>query len=168
MTLEAARTEDGIRVRTRILNDLTGHHVPTDSPLRHMILVVRAYRPDGTGLSLKSGPVLPTWCGSGDPEDGDYAGLPGKVFVKLLVEAWTGKSPTSAYWNPTRIVADTRLRAFETDVTEFLFAAPDLGDVRVEAVLVYRRAFKDLMELKGWNEPDIVMESDSVSLPGPR
>ena len=94
--------------------------------------------------------------------------FPAGYFVKLLVEAWTGKSPTSAYWNPTRIVADTRLRAFETDVTEFLFAAPDLGDVRVEAVLVYRRAFKDLMELKGWNEPDIVMESDSVSLPGPR
>jgi mono/diheme cytochrome c family protein len=168
MTLEAERSADGIRVKTTIVNDLTGHHVPTDCPLRHLILVVRAYRPDGTELPLKTGPVLPEWCGSGDPEDGGYAGLPGKVFVKLLEEAWTGVSPTPAYWNPTRTVMDTRIGAFETDVGEFRFTAPDRGEARIEAVLLYRRAFKDLMERKGWNEPDIVMESGSVLVAGGR
>jgi mono/diheme cytochrome c family protein len=159
MTLEAVRDQEGIRIKTMIVNDLSGHHVPTDSPIRHVILVVRAFDEDGSELKLATGPVLPVWCGTGDPANGDYAGLPGKVFVKLLEEAWTGTFPTAAYWNPTRIVMDTRLAAFEKDVEEFVFAAPGGGKARVEAALLYRRAFKALMDRKGWNEPDIVMES---------
>jgi hypothetical protein len=164
LTLEAEQVPEGIRVKTKVVNDLTGHHVPTDSPLRHLMLVVRAYGSDASELSLKAGPVLPEWCGSGNPADGCYAGLPGKVYVKLLEEVWTGVSPTAAYWNPTRVVMDTRLGALESDVGEFLFIAPDSGDVRIEAVLLYRRAYKKLMDLKGWSEPDIVMESAAVSL----
>jgi hypothetical protein len=164
LTLEAEQVPEGIRVRTKIVNDRTGHHVPSDSPLRHMILVVRAFDNGASALSLKSGAVLPEWCGSGDPTIGNYAGLPGKVFVKLLEEKETGVSPTGAYWNPTRVVMDTRLGAYQSDAGEFLFSAPASGDVRVEAVLLYRRAFKKLMELKGWNDPDIVMESAAVSI----
>ncbi len=164
LTLEAEQAPEGIRVRTKVVNDRTGHDVPTDSPLRHLILVVRAYGRDASELSLKAGSVLPEWCGTGDPANGNYAGLPGKVFVKLLEEIWTGVSPTAAYWNPTRIVMDTRLAAFKSDVGEFLFMAPDSGDVRVEAVLLYRRAYKKLIDLKGWSEPDIVMESATVSI----
>jgi len=165
LTLEAESTSEGIRARTKVVNDLTGHHVPTDFPLRHVMLVVRAYGSDGFELALKSGPVLPGWCGSGNPADGGYAGLPGKVFVKLLEELWTGVSPTGAYWNPFKVVMDTRLEAFKPDYGEFLFAAPASGDVRVEALLIYRRAHRELMTLKGWNDPDILMESAEVSLP---
>ena len=164
LTLEAKQLPEGIRVRTKVVNDRTGHHVPTDSPLRHLILVVRAYGRGASELSLKAGPVLPEWCGSGNPADGNYAGFPGKVFVKLLEEVWTGVSPTAAYWNPTRVVMDTRLGAFQSDAGEFLFKAPDSGDVRIEAVLLYRRAYKKLMDLKGWNDPDIVMKSAAVSV----
>ncbi|MGD9157654.1 MAG: hypothetical protein PVG39_04550 [Desulfobacteraceae bacterium] len=162
LTLDAEKTPEGIRVRTEVVNDLTGHHVPTDSPLRHLILVVRAYSSGTKELHLKKGPVLPEWCGSGESKDGCYAGLPGKVFIKLLEEKWTGISPTAAYWRPTRVVMDTRLGAFESDTGEFLFAAPDSGDVQVEAVLIYRRAFKKLLEQKGLKEPDILMESARV------
>jgi hypothetical protein len=165
LTLEAKHLPEGILVKTKVVNDRTGHHVPTDSPLRHLILVVRAYGSDASELSLKEGPVLPEWCGSGDPADGCYSGLPGKVFVKLLEEIWTGVSPTAAYWNPTRVVMDTRLGAYESDVGKFVFIAPDSGDVRIEAVLLYRRAHKKLMDLKGWSEPDIVMESAAISIP---
>jgi hypothetical protein len=164
LTLEAERVPEGIRVRTKVVNDRTGHHVPTDSPLRHIMLVVRAYGSDGSALSLKTGPVLPEWCGSGDPGKGCYAGLPGKVFVKLLEEVWTGVSPSAAYWNPTRVVMDTRLGAFQSDVGEFLFSAPDSKKVRVDAVLLYRRAYKKLMDLKGWNDPDIIMESAAATI----
>lgn len=162
LTLEAERTPGGIRVRTEIVNDRTGHHVPTDSPLRHLILVVRAYGDNDAELPLKEGPVLPDWCGIGNPADGNYAGLAGKVFIKLLEEIKRGVSPTAAYWNPTRIVMDTRLAAFESDVGEYLFEAPDSGDARIEAVLLYRRAYKELMDQKGWEEPDIVMESATI------
>jgi hypothetical protein len=164
LNLEAERLPEGIRVRTKVVNDRTGHHVPTDSPLRHLILVVRAYGSDGSKLSLKAGPILPEWCGVGNPADGYYAGLPGKVFVKLLEDIWTGESPTAAYWRQTKVVMDTRLGAFKSDIGEFLFIAPDSGDVRIEAVLLYRRAYKKLMDLKGWSEPDIVMESATASI----
>ena len=60
---------------------------------------------------------------------------------------------------------DTRIKALESDAGEFLFAAPDSGEVRVEAILLYRRAYKKLMDLKGWKESDIVMESAAVSVP---
>lgn len=162
LTLEAEQRPEGIRVRTKIVNDLTGHHVPTDSPLRHLILVVCACDSDNSELPLKEGPVLPEWCGSGNPKEGCYAGLPGKVYIKQLEEIWTGITPTAAYWRPTRVVMDTRLGAFESDTGEFMFAAPDKGYVRVEASLIYRRAFKKLLGLKGLNEPDIIMESARV------
>jgi mono/diheme cytochrome c family protein len=164
LSLEAEKLPEGIRVRTKIVNDGAGHHVPTDTPIRHLILIVRAYSKDGSQLSLKAGPVLPDWCGAGNPEKGYYAGLPGKVYAKLLEEIWTGVSPTAAYWNPTRIVMDTRLGAFESDAGEFLFIAPNSGKVRIEAVLLYRRAYKKLMDLKGWSDPDIVMQSAAVSI----
>jgi mono/diheme cytochrome c family protein len=164
MKLAAERSPNGIRVRTEIINDRTGHHVPTDSPLRHLILLVRAYGEDGTQLALKTGPVLPELCGLGDPTAGCYAGLPGKVYAKLLEEMWTGISPAASYWNPTRVVMDTRLGAFESDSGEFLFAVPEYGTVQVQATLLYRRAYKDLMIRKGWEEPDIVMESARVSI----
>jgi len=164
LTLEAEQMPEGILVRTKVVNDLTGHHVPTDSPLRHVMLVVRAYGSDNSELSLKEGPLLPEWCGSGGPKEGGYAGLPGKVFVKQLQEIWTGITPTAAYWRPTRVVMDTRLGAFESDIGKFLFAAPDSGDIRAEALLIFRRAYKELMEQKGIDEPDIIMESASVSV----
>jgi hypothetical protein len=164
LTLEVEQVSEGIRVRTKVVNDKTGHHVPTDSPLRHLMLIVRAYRSDGSQLSLKAGPVLPEWCGSGNPGDGYYAGLPGKVYAKVLEEIWTGVSPTGAYWSPTRIAMDTRLAAFESDSGEFLFVAPNSGDVRIEAILLYRRAYKKLMDLKGWSDPDIVMESAEAKI----
>ncbi|MFC1840556.1 hypothetical protein ACFL1N_13310 [Thermodesulfobacteriota bacterium] len=164
LSLEAEQIEEGIRVRTEVVNDQTGHHVPTDSPLRHLILLVRAYSGDNSELPLKKGPVLPEWCGIGEQAAGCYAGLPGKVFIKLLEEKWTGISPTAAYWNPTRVVMDTRLGAFESDIGEFLFVAPDSKKIRIEAVLIYRRAYKELMELKGLNEPDIVMETAAVTI----
>ena len=164
LTLEAEKLPNEIRVRTNVVNDLTGHHVPTDSPLRHLILVVRAYDSDASELALKEGPVLPDWCGYGDQEKGCYAGLPGKVYIKLLEEIWTGISPTSAYWRPTRVVMDNRLGAFESDNGEFIFSSPDSGDMHVEAILIYRRAFKKLLEQKGLNEPDIIMESARVKV----
>ncbi len=169
MDIEAQLLSKGmINVKVTIENDLTGHHVPTDSPLRHMILIVRAIGESGQFIELVEGPTLPEWCGVGDPEHGYYSGLPGKTFVKLLQEEWTKVSPTGAYWNPTRIVEDTRIRAFDSDTSEYLFQAPETGSVRIEAVLLYRRAHKELMDFKGWTDPDIVMEKESLMIPSQR
>jgi hypothetical protein len=108
--------------------------------------------------------VLPIWTGVGDPDQGYYAGLPGQAYAKILEELWTETSPTGAYWNPTRLVSDNRLGAFEADTTAYVFSAPVEGEVIVDVRLLFRRAFIDLMDQKGWDVPDITMEEQQVTV----
>jgi len=36
------------------------------------------------------GPTIPQWCGTGDPNQGYYAGLAGTAYAKILEQLWTG------------------------------------------------------------------------------
>jgi hypothetical protein len=164
MNVTASRAGDRVSVSVTIINDRTGHSVPTDSPLRHMILLVRATDAGGRELTLLDGPAVPKWGGVGDPADGYYAGMPGKAFAKVLMELWTEISPTGSYWNPTRLVEDNRLAAFASDTSAYTFSAPGEGQVQIEATLLFRRAFKLLMDQKGWDTPDIVMERQVLTI----
>jgi hypothetical protein len=157
MTTTAQLQGDGVRVQVSITNDKTGHHVPTGVPLRHMLLVVRAVDGGGNLLPLREGPLLPEWTG-------DYAGQAGRYYAKILEDEWTGETPSGAYWRDIRLVEDTRLAAFATDTSQYAFAAPIDGTVTVETRLIFRRAFQKLMEQKGWDDPDIVMEEETVVL----
>jgi hypothetical protein len=157
MTVDAHREGDSIVVQVDITNDNTGHHIPTDSPLRHLILLVSATSDDGEALQYIDGPILPDWAGVGEVDEGYYAGLPGEIYAKILEELWTGISPSGAYWNPTRIVSDNRIAAFETASSTYTFSAPQSGTVHIEVRLLFRRAFIELMDLKGWDVPDIEM-----------
>lgn len=161
VTLSAStrRAAGQVSVEVTITNDLTGHHVPTDSPLRQLLLLVEAKDSDGKTLELLAGPTIPAWGGVGDPAQGYYAGLPGTGYAKILMELWTEVSPTGAYWNPTRIVSDNRLPALGSDTTQYVFAAPGDAPVQIEVKLIFRRAFIELMRQKGWNAPDILMEN---------
>ncbi len=161
----AAVTEDGeLSIDVMILNDQTGHHVPTDSPLRHLILLVEAADGSGTALDLIAGPRVPEWGGMGDPAAGYYGGLPGTAYAKVLEELWTEVSPTGAYWNPTRVLFDNRIPAFGSDTTTYRFAAPPTGNVRIRVTLLFRRAYIELMDQKSWDIPDILMERHEETL----
>jgi hypothetical protein len=162
MEATACRQADTVEVDVAITNDRTGHHVPTDSPLRHLILLVRATDGNTQSLAQRAGPTVPEWGGKGDPEQGYYAGLPGKAFAKILEERWTAVAPSGAYWNPTVIQSDSRLAAMATDTSSYVFEAGADRPIHIEVVLLYRRAFKELMDQKGWEVPDIVMERDSI------
>ncbi|MFU8772174.1 MAG: hypothetical protein ACNA8H_07120 [Anaerolineales bacterium] len=167
MDVSATRAADQLTVSVTIVNDQTGHHVPTDSPLRHMILLVQAESADGAPLTQIGGQTIPEYAGVGDPNLGYYAGLPGKVFAKILMELWTEITPTGSYWNPTVIVSDNRLAAFEADTSDYVFSiSQDDGDaeVSVTATLLFRRAFKELMDQKGWDVPDIVMQQVNLKV----
>jgi hypothetical protein len=164
MTAGATIESDKLIVEVKITNDKTGHHVPTDSPLRQMILLVSATDENEQPLSLFGGETIPEWGGVGDPNLGYYAGLPGKAYAKILSELWTESEPTSAYWNPTRIVSDNRIAAFETDDSTYIFAAPIDGKASIKITLLFRRAFKELMDQKGWNVPDILMEQQTLTV----
>jgi hypothetical protein len=141
-----------------ITNTEAGHHVPTDFPGRHMILAVAA--DDGRGrLAQESGPVVPDWGGA-------QAGLPGKAFAKVLRDVETGKVPVVTYWKQALIVSDNRIPAMGSDVSRYAFTAPVTGgQVTVTAELRFRRAFQDVMDRRGWDTPDVMMESAERSLP---
>lgn len=157
MTVRAWREGNQLQVEVDITNDKTGHHVPTDAPIRSMILVVEALDEGGEQLVLQQGPVNPAY-------SGNYGGLPGKTFAKVLRDEWTGETPTGAYWRPVTIVEDTRLAALATDTTHYTFETPTEGDVMVSVRLIFRRAFSQLMEQKGWNDPDILMEHEVIQV----
>lgn len=164
MTVTASLKGDEVKVQVAITNDQTGHHVPTDSPLRHLILLVEAMDGSGNSLSQSGGPTVPEWGGVGSPVEGYYAGLPGKAYAKVLQELWTYVMPAAAYWNQTRLVSDNRLAAFETDASAYSFSAPQNGDITIKVSLLFRRAFIELMDQKDWDVPDIVMEEQKLTL----
>lgn len=158
MVSRAQRSGDQLEVEVSITNDKTGHHIPTDVPIRSMILVVEALDSNGNPLALREGPVNPAY-------SGDYGGTPGKTFAKVLRDEWTGEAPTGAYWRPVTILEDTRLPALATDTTAYTFAAPAGQAITVNVRLIFRRAFYELMQQKGWDDPDILMEQESIQVP---
>jgi hypothetical protein len=170
MEVEAQIKVEQVLVNVVISNDKTGHHVPTDSPLRHMILLVNVTDSLGETLEQVDGPVVPEWGGLGDPGAGYYAGLPGTAYAKILQELWTEVTPSGAYWNPTRVVSDNRLAAFASDTSVYTFSTGAAGQLpsqpfTVQVTLLFRRAYIDLMDQKGWDMPDIVMASETIQIP---
>jgi hypothetical protein len=165
MTVSTRLEDEKLMVEVSITNDKTGHHVPTDSPLRQLILLVNATDENGDPLILLEGETIPVWGGVGDPKLGYYAGLPGKGYAKILRELWTEIEPTGSYWNPTRIVSDNRIAALESDTTMYAFLMPPSGEASVKVTLLFRRAFKELMLQKGWAVDDILMEEASIQVP---
>jgi hypothetical protein len=130
-----------------------------------VILLVEVVNEDGEALTLLEGPAVPDWGGIGDPEQGYYAGLPGKAYAKILQEVWTEITPSGAYWNPTRIVSDNRLAAFESDTSSYSFELGSEDEVTVQVRLVFRRAFIEIMDQKAWDAPDILMEEAIITVP---
>jgi hypothetical protein len=132
--------------------------------LRHLILLVSAIDADGNPLDQENGPVLPAWAGEGDPKEGYYAGLPGQAYAKVLRELWTLESPTGAYWSHTQLLSDNRIPALQSATTTYSFLEPPAGAVRINVRLLFRRAFIELIDQKGWDAPDILMEGESLFL----
>jgi hypothetical protein len=148
-----------VRATVDLVNVAAGHHVPTDHPGRHMILVVTASDAQGQLLPLLSGPTVPTWGGA-------QAGRPGKAFAKVLRDAASGESPVVSYWKQTFIASDNRLPAFGHDISTYAFAVPAAGGtITVSAELRFRRLFQAEQDARGWNVPDVVMEAAELTLP---
>jgi len=152
MTVAAVQVLDSVQVTVVITNTDAGHHVPTDFPGRHMILTVSASDAQGQPMGQVDGPVVPEW-------GGGQAGMPGKAYAKVLRDVETGQSPVVSYWKQALIVSDNRIPAMQGDTSVYTFAMPAAGGaVTVAAQLRFRRAFQAVMDAKGWDTPDIVME----------
>ena len=147
-----------VEIEVVITNSSAGHHVPTDHPGRHLILHIVLEDESGLPLEQLSGPVVPGW-------GGFQAGEPGKAFGKILRDLESGKYPVVSYWKQTSLLADNRIPAGAHDRTKYTFSAPSVGEqVTLEVELRFRRLFQDLMQEKGWETPDIIMEQTTQTL----
>ena len=171
---EKKNAKNSLNVIVRVRNTQVGHKFPTDSPLRHLVLLVDARDQLGTPLMQVDGERIPNWGGVGNVQMEyigvkNYGGLPGKIFANLLVEEDTNISPTAAYWNETKFAwmnlenpelnSDNRLGPGETDKSDYFFTIPDAGEIKILITLIYRYAFFELMDQKDWNRPDVVVTS---------
>jgi hypothetical protein len=173
----AARAElkDGrLSVFTQVTNTNAGHHYPTGNPMRHLILVVEATNGHGR-LELLEGGRLPEWAGVG-PAEGNYAGLPGRAYAKVLKDLMLYPDQTrrrdfapeypAPHWRPTLIESDTRIPAKRADRAAFHFRLPatDAGPVQVTAKLVFRRAYKKWLDAKGFAVADLELARTIITL----
>lgn len=157
MTVTARQARAVVWVGVTLHNVGAGHHAPTDSPLRNMILTVEAVDRQGQALAQLAGPTVPAW-------GGDLASRPGQGYAKILQDVATGEAPVASYWKPTRILSDNRLPARGSDTTQYTFAAPlDGAAAQITATLTFRRAFQALEQAKGWPASDLVMAQTTVS-----
>jgi hypothetical protein len=64
------------------------------------------------------------------------------------------------------VLSDNRIAAFAAASSEYAFDASSAdGPITVDVTLLFRRAFIERMDLKGWDVPDIVMVCETVSVP---
>ena len=158
MEISAQQIDNQIEVAVTITNTDAGHHVPTDYPGRHMILVVSATDEKKNLLTQLSGSVVASWGGA-------QTGMPGKTFAKVLRDMATGEAPVVSYWNQTLIDSDNRIPAMRSDTSIYSFVLlPTTIEVTIDVELFLRRAFQDVMDAKGWIMPDMLMEKEQIKI----
>ena len=136
-----------LEVRARVTNRGAGHHVPTGVGIRNMILLVEATSPSGP-LPLLEGPRVDPLGGVGDPAQGYFAGLPGRLYGRVH-EAEDGKFPV-LFTESARIRFDNRIPALAHDDTVYRFELPKGATATVSARVIYRRAWRSLVDEKNW------------------
>ncbi len=152
LQMTAQRSGNEIEVEIRIDNSKAGHHVPTGAIMRNMILLVEARRSEDDRAFLHTGEQTVHMLGGvGDPSRGYFAGLAGKLYAKVLHDA-DGNGPTFCT-EATGVAFDNRIPALQSDTTSYTFSVPGGdGTAQVSARLIYRRAYRPLVDMKQWTE----------------
>ncbi len=152
MKMNVVPRAGNLRVSVGITNDFAGHHVPTGVTIRNMILLVEAWEvANGKRLQHRGQETIHPLGGVGDPSQGYYASLPGKLYAKVSHDA-KGSAPVF-YTEAAGIRFDTRIPALATDSTSYDFAIPkSAGTLRVRARLIYRRSFRAVVDAKKWTK----------------
>jgi hypothetical protein len=147
-----------LSINVYITNTNGGHWVPTGETMRSIMLLVQATDSKGKPLKMIEGDRLPDWAGKGTAEDGDYAGLPGAVFARVLQD--DDGNIHVPFWRATRIASDTRIRQKSTANLKFVFALDDPEDEpTAEAKLIYRPVIRPWAKKKNWPVKDILIIS---------
>jgi len=167
---------DKLRVKVRLRNIGAGHHVPTGNPMRNLVLLIEARNESGQPLEMIEGSSLPLWAGAGSVELGNFAGLPGKGYAKILstpvaypadTHLDEGRPPLypAPHWRRIRIESDNRLPAGGEDASEYLFRlSPGSKQAEVRVRLLHRRTFRSWLDPRVLPEPDLLLAEQAFSL----
>jgi len=158
MEVEGEIVDSALKIKVFITNTNGGHWVPTGETMRSVMLMLNTTDSNGKPLEMIKGSRLPEWTGSGNDAAGNYAGMPGTVFARVLQD--DSQNLHVPFWKATSIAMDTRIRPKKTVTLEFEFALEDPEDEpTAEAKLVYRPVIKSLAQLKKWKVEDILITS---------
>jgi hypothetical protein len=120
------------------------------------MLVVQAFDSEGGPLKMIRGSRLPEWTGKGRFEDGNYAGVTGAVFARVLQD--DKGNVHVPFWRATGIASDTRIRPKTTRTLRFEFALEGEDDEpTAEARVIYRPVIRPWAEKKNWPVKDITI-----------
>ncbi|MGV6851476.1 MAG: hypothetical protein ACWA5R_04750 [bacterium] len=150
-------------INTVVENVGAGHKVPGSGPIRNVILKIDVTDEQGNKLEYSGDRkgLLPPLAGMGNPKTGqrdqnDWAGLPGKMYAKAYKSGpmpKTGKVLVGVGGFLAQGVAfDTTLNVKTPDKEQYLFTLPTNKNqkITVDVKLVYRDAFKPVSDKKGW------------------
>jgi len=143
-----------VNVTVTLTNSETGHSVPTGVPIRNLILLVLARDSELDLVDQVTGGTIDEVGGihpgthSFDLSQGYFAGLPGKAFYFNHTD---GVHQRVFFTEASSIFEDSRIKPGETYSDTFGFQLPHQEpNLDLEVKLIYRRAFRDLLDTKGW------------------
>ncbi|MFA6313693.1 MAG: carboxypeptidase-like regulatory domain-containing protein [Sterolibacterium sp.] len=165
-----------LQVTVAVNNAKAGHHIPTGSPMRNMVLRVDALDRNGRRLVLRDGETIPAWAGIGPEAEGNYAGLPGKGYAKVLKRWPEYRTDNRAlllsplypapFWRPTVLDFDNRIAAEATDTSIYAFTLPEdaARPIQVSVRLIYRKTFKSWLKPRAEETRDLLLASESLAI----
>ena len=158
LELEGKTADNTLTINVYITNTNGGHWVPTGETMRSVMLLLKVSDSNGKPLELKKGGRLPDWTGIGAVEKGNYAGLPGAAFARVLGD--DKGNLQVPFWQATQVVADTRIRPKTTVTLKFEYTLQDPEDEpTAEARLIYRPVIRPWAKMKNWLAEDILITS---------
>jgi hypothetical protein len=140
------------------------------------VLRVDAFDANGKRLALTEGETVPLWAGTGPEPEGNYAGLPGKGYAKVL-KRWPdyladnrfsvlSQLYPSPFWRPVVLDYDNRIPAEGADTSAYGFKLSEdvAKPIRVSVRLIYRKTFKSWLKPQAGETNDLLLASENLSL----
>ncbi len=167
---------DALTVVAGVKNIGAGHHLPSGSPMRNMLLLVEA-RDEHGRLELLQGERLPVWAGTGPESAGNYAGLPGKGYAKVLkdlvpypadrrISSNLSALYPAPHWRPVILESDNRIAAGAVDASSYRFRLPQSarGPIRIIVRLFHRRTFRNWIDPQSPAIGDLLLAEQLLEL----
>lgn len=146
-------------ITLEVENRGAGHSFPAGFTIRNGLLVVEA-RVGSSVLTQTAGPTVPAWANDdvAGVQPGDFGGLPGTGFTKILRGRINGQGPQvdqlPIFLDGEQVLEDSTLPSGQTRSIELRFAVPSgtqASQVHFDARLIWRRAYRALAVTKGWS-----------------